>query len=67
MTPVRTLARELMLTKVSVATHCRSRGIPTYRRLPAGARGGQMQAHVTDSDAQRIREHYADRLADRNG
>ena len=62
MTPIKTLARELKLTTVSLTTHCRSREIVTHRRLPAGARGGQMLAHVNDSDARAIRKHYADRL-----
>ena len=67
MTPLRKLAFELKLTTVSVATHCRSRGITTHRRLPAGARGGQLVAHVTDSDARQIRRHYRDRLASLRG
>ena len=67
MTAIRDLARELMLTKVSVSTHCQTRGIATYRRLPEGARGGQMIAHVQDRDAKRIREYYRDRLAGRRG
>ena len=63
MVSVRDLARELKMHKVSLSEHCRTRGIPTVRRLPDGATGGQMQAHVTESDATRIRAHYADRLA----
>ena len=56
-----------MLTKVSVSTHCQTRGIDTYRRLPDGARGGQMIAFVSDESAARIRENYAERLADLDG
>ena len=67
MTPVRDLADELRLSNVSVRYHCRTRGIETLRRLPDGARGGQMIAFVSDDDAERIREHYRDRLADRSG
>lgn len=67
MTAIRDLARELMLTKVSVSTHCQTRGIDTYRRLPDGARGGQMIAFVSDESAARIRENYAERLADLDG
>ena len=67
MTAVRDLAAELKLTNVSVRHHCRRAGIDTHRRLPDGARGGQCIAFVTDEDAQRIRAHYADRLADRSG
>lgn len=67
MTPITTLAQELKLTTVSLSMHCRSREIVTHRRLPAGARGGQLVAHVTDKDARRIREHYQDRLASLKG
>ena len=67
MTTVKALATELKLTTVSVATHCRSRGIQTFRRLPDGANSGQMQAHVKNDDARQVRRHYADRLADRSG
>ena len=67
MTPVRELAGELRLSDVSIRYHCRTRGIETFRRLPEGANGGQMLAFVTDAAATRIREHYADRLADRSG
>ena len=67
MTAVRDLAAELKLTNVSVRQHCRTHGIETCRRLPDGARGGQMIAFVTDADADRIRARYADRLADRSG
>lgn len=67
MIAIRDLARELLLTKVSVATHCATRGIATHRRLPEGARGGHMVAHVQDRDAKRIRAFYADRLAGRRG
>ena len=49
--------------RVSIAEHCRTRGIPTYRRLPEGADGGQLIAHVTEADANRIRAHYTARLA----
>ena len=42
MTPVRDLADELRLSNVSIRYHCRTRGIETFRRLPDGARGGQM-------------------------
>ena len=66
MTPIRDLTRELKLTGVSVREHCRTRGIAMHRRLPEGARGGQMIAFVTDKDAKRIREHYRDRLASRS-
>ena len=66
MTSVRDLAAELKLTNVSVRVHCRTRGIATCRRLPEGARGGQMIAFVTAKDAKRIREHYRDRLAGRS-
>ena len=62
MKQIRDLARELKLTDVSVRTHCRTRDIDTVRRLPRGASGGQMTAHVSDEDADRIRAHYADRL-----
>ena len=64
---IRDLAGELRLTVPSVTYHCRSRGIETCRRLPEGARGGQMLAFVTDADADAIRLHYADRLSDRSG
>ena len=64
MTAIRNLAKELRLHRVSVREFCRSRDIPMQRRLPKGARGGQLEAHVTEQDAQRIREHYADRLVD---
>ena len=67
MTPIKTLAQELKLTTVSLTTHCRSREIVTHRRLPAGARGGQMTAHVSDKDARGIRDHYRDRLASLRG
>ena len=63
MTPVRDLAAKLKLTNVSIREHCRTRGIATCRRLPEGARGGQMIAFVSDDDAEHIREHYRDRLA----
>ena len=62
MTTVKALAAELKLHVVSLAAHCRTHGITTVRRLPAGARGGQMLAHVNDSDARRIRKHYRDRI-----
>ena len=64
MTTVKALAAELKLHVVSLASHCRTHGITTGsgRRLPAGARGGQMLAHVKDTDARAIRKHYADRL-----
>ena len=62
MISVKALAADLKLHVVSLSAHCRTHGITTYRRLPAGARGGQMLAHVKDSDARRIRNHYADRL-----
>ena len=52
MTPIRDLARELKLTGVSVREHCRTRGIAMHRRLPEGARGGQMIAFVTDKDCE---------------
>ena len=67
MISVKALAVECKLHVVSLAAHCRAHGITTFRRLPVGARGGQMLAHVKDSDARRIRKHYADRLADRSG
>ena len=67
MTEIRALAVELRLTVPSVTHHCRSRGIETVRRLPEGATGGQMVAHVVDKDADRIRDHYADRLLSRTG
>lgn len=67
MTAIRDLARELRLTNVSLRTHCRRVGIETCRRLPEGADGGQCIAFVVDPDADRIRQHYADRLADRSG
>ena len=67
MTAIRDLARELMLTGVSVSTHCRRNDIPMHRRLPEGQRGGQCISHVLDVDAERIRAHYAYRLADRTG
>ena len=67
MTACRDLARDLLLTNVTVRTHCRRVGIETCRRLPEGSYSGQMVAHVSDDDAARIREHYADRLADRTG
>ena len=67
MTPLRKLAIELKLTTVSVAAHCRSRGIQTFRRLPDGANSGQMQAHLKNDDARQVRRHYSDRLADRSG
>ena len=66
MTPIRDLAQELRLHRVSVREFCRSRDIPMHRRLPKGARGGQLEAHVTDTDAKRIREHYRARLASRS-
>ena len=62
MTPIRDLAAELHLHRVSVREHCKTRGIALHRRLPRGARGGQTEAHVTEQDAQRIRTHYSDRL-----
>ena len=62
MISVQALAAELKLHVVSVREHCRTRGIPMHRRLPAGARGGHMQFHVSESDAHAIRDHYADRL-----
>lgn len=67
MTAIRDLAVELLLTGVSVSTHCRRAGIETHRRLPDGSRGGQMISFVSDDDATAIRAHYAHRLADRNG
>ena len=67
MTEIRALAVELRLTVPSVTYHCRSRGIETHRRLPEGATGGQMVAHVADRDARRIRAHYRDRLMTRTG
>ena len=67
MTAIRDLATELLLTTVSVSTHCRRSGMTTLRRLPEGATGGQCVAHVTDADAGLIREYYAHRLADRAG
>ena len=66
MTAIRDLARELRLHRVSIVEHCRTRGIPTYRRLPEGADGGQLIAHVEEADAQRIRVHYRDRIASRS-
>ena len=62
MTAIKTLAAELLLTTVSVAYHCRRNGIETVRRLPRNALGGQMCSHVTDDDAEAIRQHYADRV-----
>ena len=62
---IRDLATELLLHRVSVREFCRSRGIPLHPRLPRGASGGQLEAHVTDKDAKRIRAHYKDRLAGR--
>lgn len=59
---IQALAADLKLHQVSVREHCKTRGIPMHRRLPAGARGGQLQGHVTAADARRIRDHYADRL-----
>ena len=67
MTAVRDLAVELLLTDVSVRTHCRRVGIATQRRLPEGQRTGQCVAFVSDDDATRIRDHYSHRLADRTG
>ena len=67
MTAIRDLAHELLLTGVSVRTHCRRVGIGTHRRLPEGSRSGQCIAFVSDDDAARIREFYAHRLADRAG
>lgn len=67
MTAIKALAAELLLTTVSVAYHCRRNGIETVRRLPAGAVGGQMCAHVADDDAEAIRQHYADRVRSREG
>lgn len=67
MTAIKTLAAELLLTTVSVAYHCRRRGIKTVRRLPEGQRSGQLQAHVLDRDAEAIRQHYADRVRSREG
>ena len=67
MTAVRDLAYELKLTSVSVRMHCRTHGIETCRRLPDGARGGQCIAFVSDEDAQRVRAHYAHRIAGRDG
>ena len=63
----RDLALELLLTDVSVRTHCRRVGIETCRRLPEGSLSGHLLAFVRDDDAARIRLHYADRLADRAG
>ena len=62
MISIKALAADLKLHVVSLAAHCRTHGITTFRRLPAGARGGQMQAHLKDSDARAVRAHYADRL-----
>ena len=62
MTSVKALAAELKLHVVSLASHCRTHDITTVRRLPAGARGGQMLAHLTDKDARAVRLHYVDRL-----
>ena len=67
MTACRDLARELLLTDVSVRHYCQRAGIGTQRRLPEGASGGQCVAFVSDSDAEKIREHYSHRLADRTG
>ena len=67
MTEVRGLAAELLLTDVSVRTHCRRVGIDTHRRLPEGQRTGPLRAYVADDAADTIRLHYADRLADRTG
>lgn len=67
MTAIKDLATELRLHRVSIAEYCRNHGIETFRRLPAGASGGQMAAHVGDDDADRIRAHYAARLAGLNG
>ena len=63
MIPIRALAAELRLHRVSIAEHCRNHGVPTVRRLPDGASGGQLIAHVTETDAEKIRAHYSDRLA----
>ena len=59
---IQALAAELKLHVVSVREHCRTRGIPLHRRLPAGARGGQLQSHIAAADARAVRDHYADRL-----
>ena len=67
MTALRDLATELRLHRVSIAEHCRNRGIATCRRLPAGAVGGQLIAHVDAQAAAAIRQYYADRLADLGG
>ena len=67
MIAVRDLASELKLTTVSVRYHCRTRDIECVRRLPEGARGGQMLMFVADADAARIREHYSARLASLDG
>ena len=67
MTPVRELAVELRLHRVSVREFCRTWGIPMHRRLPKGRTGGQLEAFVTNRDARAIRDHYRDRLADRSG
>lgn len=67
MTAIKALAAELNLCTVSVAYHCKRRGIETVRRLPKGARSGQMCAHVRDEDAAAIRQHYRDRVRSREG
>ena len=67
MTEIRALAVELRLTVPSVTYQCRRQGIEMHRRLPKGATGGQMVAHVADRDARRIRAHYMDRVASRTG
>ena len=67
MTALRDLAAELKMHRVSIAEHCRKRGIATCRRLPADVDGGQLVAHVSEQDAARIRAFYSDRLADVSG
>ena len=67
MVSLKALGRELKLTVVSLAYHCRRNQIETFRRLPEHAIGGQMCAHVVDRDAQKIRDHYAARLESLNG
>ena len=63
MVALRELAHELHLTLQSMRYHAKTRGLSIHMRLPRGCRSGQMIGHVTDDDADRVRQHYSDRLA----
>ena len=67
MKAIRDIARTLKLSRVSVREWAKANQIPLHPRLPRGARGGQLEAHIDKAGEEKIREHYRNRLASRTG